>query len=204
MRRVPKTRILRGLVNSGLIQAKHAPQVLKRLEQPHRANELNKLFLAHKGNRFVDKLQALCQWLFLHRETIMSILGFVVMFADDGTPLELVDAETHAKQEAEKAEATDKTPDGEDVYDFITKEEIESNEQYNLGLVMAEAVEADAASNEVPDLGVGENLISREAVEKGLAELVELNQDMGLYDIGQVSIDRADTEDDVDEVGAGE
>ena len=174
MKRIPKQKMYRGMMRAGLITKADLPKLESRLTDPTRAKKLQNLFAANRGARFVEKLAALAQWIFLHRETIMSILGFVVLFADNGTP-RLVDKDEHeAKlaEEAEKAEAertrrrgkrkpAKKTPDGEKVEDFL--------------------------DDEVPVLVTNESVISREAAEKCMDELVKMNEDAGLYDADATS-----------------
>jgi hypothetical protein len=137
--------------------------------QVPRAKAMNALVLHQRGGRFIDKLTALIAWVVKHRETIMSILGFVVMFAEDGTPT-LVDKDKWDKAQAEKDNEperaeTDETPNGETVEDFLNPELGEPHD-------------------EVPVLVTNESVVKREDAEKGLDKLVKLNEEMGLYDIG--------------------
>ena len=170
-RRLPRHRLLRAFVKSGTILERDAPQIEKRMMDPIRAKALNDHVLTHRGGRFIDKMTALITWLIRHRETILNILGFVIMFAEDGSP-KLVDKDEYdaeqakaEKEAAEKARKDGVTPDGEKVEDFLNPELGEPHD-------------------EVPVLVTNESVISREAAEKCMDELVKMNEDAGLYDLG--------------------
>ena len=77
------------------------------------------LFARNRGARFVDRINALIAWIKKHQNEILSILGLVVVFLDDGST-RLVDEDEAREQEGPQRDPT-VTPDGEPVEDF-TKE----------------------------------------------------------------------------------
>lgn len=130
------------------------------LRDVRKYRELNDYFNQNQGRRWINRSKIFMDWLWKHRDAILSILGLVLTFADDGTKtlrrVEDVEAE---KEKAEKGEATEETPDGEEIEDFT-----------------------DTPSDSVPDLGVGENTVPSSA-DSDLADLKAYNAGLP-YDIG--------------------
>lgn len=142
MRRIPKQRLLRGLLRGGLIQKTDIPLIEERLKETRRYHNLNTFFSKQRGHRWSERLQNFIAWLWKHREAILQILGLVIMFADDGTPYAEKEEVAKAK-EAEKAKPKrkrrpKKTPDGEKVEDFTESKDATS---YDIGITTPEGSE---------------------------------------------------------------
>jgi hypothetical protein len=108
---------------------------------------LNVEFTNKRGHRWANRLQSFARWLWENREIILQILGVVIMFAEDGTPIvveeEKLDEKTlkEAKQNLAKRKPTKYTPHGEKVEDFTDEEALDEiskinqeTRQYDLGL----------------------------------------------------------------------
>jgi hypothetical protein len=105
----------------------------------------------------------------------MSILGLIVMFADDGTPIGVVDKDEYEAEKA-KGPAVKETPDGEKVEDFLEldEEEVDEDEWFD--------IEDEWDDDEPEDFDAA--FINTEKRVKALDEMVRTNQETGQYDIG--------------------
>lgn len=120
------------MVRSGMLRVEDLPLVEERLADINRYREVNTHFTKARGHKWVNRLQSFIKWLWENQETILKILGIVIMFADDGTPYARKEEDVAAeKAEAEKKKkprkkkpAPKKTPDGEKVIDFTSREEV--------------------------------------------------------------------------------
>ncbi len=110
------------MVRSGMLRVEDLPLVEERLADINRYREVNTHFTKARGHKWVNRLQSFIKWLWENQETILKILGIVIMFADDGTPYarkeEDVAAEKKKKPRKKKKPAPKTTPDGEEVIDF--------------------------------------------------------------------------------------
>lgn len=173
--------MFRGLLKAKMITPADIPLIERKLAEKDTYKRLNVHFTQKRGHRWAEKLQAFASWLWQNREAILQILGVVIMFADDGTPTlkdeKELDQETLAKARYNLGRrAPTKTPEGEKVEDF---------------------------TDVVPKLVTNESVMKKEDAEKGLDELVKMNQEAGSYDIGLNSETLHSGSED-DEVQSGE
>lgn len=153
-------------MKANMATPKDIPLIERKLADFKRYQQLNVTFTNNRGHRWANRLQSFARWLWENREAILQILGLVIMFAEDGTPIVKEESELdpdtlkQAKQNLAKRKPTKFTPHGEKVEDFTEP------------------------SDEVPTLVTNESVVPKESVEKNLDELTKLNQEAGLYDVG--------------------
>ncbi|MCP4897558.1 MAG: hypothetical protein GY906_11350 [bacterium] len=140
-KRIPRNRLLRGLIQSGVATKDDIPEIERRLRDFKTAQAVNRFYYKNRGVRVIERLKLLADWIWKHREGILEILGFVIMFAEDGRPMLRDKAEVEAEElervkkekalakrkaaaDRKKAEAVSETPDGEKVEDFTSREEV--------------------------------------------------------------------------------
>lgn len=105
--RLPRPKLLRGLIKRRIVSgdAKTVALINSRLDDPATYRALNEYFTTNRGSKWVDRFKVWCDWLWLHKDAILRILGLVLMFTD-GEPtlktIEDVEAEAKAKAVAEK------------------------------------------------------------------------------------------------------
>ena len=121
--------------------------------------QLDRFYTVKRGNRIIDRFKAFCDWLWLHRESILEILGIVIMFADDGQP---IGVQLKEDVEKEKAERVTETPNGEKVEDFLELDEEDKDEDEWFDI--ADEWEDDD--------------------EDPLDEMTRISQETGQYDLG--------------------
>jgi hypothetical protein len=123
-----------------MITPKDIPLLERKLADFKKYQQLNVAFTNNRGHRWANRLQAFARWLWENREIILQILGVIIMFADDGTPIVVdeseLDAKTlkEAKQNLAKRKPTKYTPHGEKVEDFTEPETVVDEAGYDIGL----------------------------------------------------------------------
>jgi hypothetical protein len=111
-KRLPRPNLLRGLVKRRIVGDDKATIALinSRLDNPVTYRALNDYYSTNQGNRWINRFKVWTDWLWKHREAIMRVLGLVIMFADDGSPvvktIEEVEAEKAAAEKAAAEKAT--------------------------------------------------------------------------------------------------
>lgn len=188
MRRLPKPRLIRAMIRKGMI-SRYDKEGIKLIEQRLAEHDTywaaNRLYHERRGNKIVDRFRSWMMWVWKHREAIMQVLGIIIMFADDGTP---VVQDAREKPEDKKDEKTTKvvvetvhgvkdevevpktTPDGEPVEDFVEDTDGEAREEGN------EEVEAEGQVDEVPTLVTNESVVPRDYNIGSTSRLHELNE----------------------------
>lgn len=100
-KRLPRPTLLRGLIKGRVIHAdkKSLALINAKLDDPKVYRALNEYYSENQGNRWVTRFKVWVDWLYKHREAIMRILGLVIMFAEDGSPV------VSTVEDAEKAKS---------------------------------------------------------------------------------------------------
>lgn len=129
MRRLPKQRFFRGLMTAKMATPNDIDLIQRKMADANRYKLLNVMFTQKRGHRWAGRLQAFAKWLWENREAILQILGIVIMFAEDGTPIVKDEKDftpeelKQVKQNLSKRIPTKLTPHGEKVEDFTEPSE---------------------------------------------------------------------------------
>lgn len=153
-KRLPRPKLLRGLIKRNIIRHDDASVQLinSKLDDPVVYRQLNEYYSQNGGKRWVNRFKVWADWLFKNREAIFQILGLVIMFADDGSPVvrdvKDVEAEQAKTDDTVTVETVhsvkedvvvpDTTPSGEPVIEPEAKGTIGSSFEDYYGLGIAE------------------------------------------------------------------
>jgi len=135
MKRLPPARLYRGLLRAKLMEKSDLKTFEDRLKDPAVYRQVNEFYTSHKGHKWIGKVKMFADWLWKYREEILQILGFVIMFAEDGRPMlrdkAEVEAEELARVKKEKALAKRKEKAAKE----RAEKEAEEARSYDIGIV---------------------------------------------------------------------
>ena len=80
---LPKQRIYRALVKSGTCKPEHLKEIDRKLNYDREVQQEFLRFYRKRKGRLFTGLRSLVNWVIMHREEIMTILGIAVMFLDE-------------------------------------------------------------------------------------------------------------------------
>lgn len=174
MRRLPKQRFYRGLLAAKMITPKDVPLIERKMAEAGRYQQLNVTYTAQRGQRWEGRLQAFAKWLWANRDAILQVLGIIIMFAEDGTPIvreeKDLDPDTLklAKQNLVKRKHT---PYGEKVEDFTEEKPKPKRKRKSKPKPKVEETESETALDTLTaeaqeqgfyDLGLADNPLHKE------------------------------------------
>ena len=110
-KRLPRPNLLRGLIRRRIVGDDKATVALinAKLDNPTTYRALNDYYSTNQGSRWINRFKVWTDWLWKHREAILRIVGLVIMFADDGTPVLRDAAEVEAEKQKSKPKSKPKS-----------------------------------------------------------------------------------------------